>query len=97
MKVLAQQVAERLLVQQMRTLGQATNGVHAGDILQEIHVGLVLANSEVLQVGTRGNLSQGSAACRGINDSAPVRKMMASQQLSEISMFRGCTHRLLGA
>jgi hypothetical protein len=64
-KVLAQQVAERLLVQQMGTLGQATNGVHAGDILQEIHVGLVLANSEVLQVGTRGNLS---AACRGIND-----------------------------
>jgi len=67
-KVLAQQVAERLLVQQMGTLGQATDGVHAGDILQEIHVGFVLANSEVLQVGTRGNLSQGSAACRGIND-----------------------------
>ena len=68
MKVLAEQVAERLVVQQMGTWGQATNGVHTGDILKDIHVRLVLANSEVLQVGTRGNLSQGSAACRGIND-----------------------------
>ena len=67
-KVLAQQVTERLLVQRMGTLGQAANGVHVDDVLQEIHVGLVLANSEVLQVGTHGSLSQGSAACRGIND-----------------------------
>ena len=68
MEVLTQQVTERLLAQRMGTLGQAADGMHVGDILQEIHVGLVLANPEVLQVGTHGNLSQGSAACRGIND-----------------------------